>query len=164
MKRNRYEKPIEKTLPTRVKKSRSVKARPQSAIELVTAIDAGKLDGRTGPARKITSLRAALENNPVEVCKGLIKDALSIDAVITQALVKEISRPGFEPMVDGGKRLNPVLVLWKDIERSLIYTAQTLARMESQPTAQLSTASTDKPCPTDVSSLILEAAADEPEQ
>ena len=87
MKQNRNKKPIETAGANGLKKSRSVKDRPQSIGELITAIDENKLDGRTGPAKKITALRQALAAAPVEVCKGLIMDALSIDAVITSALV-----------------------------------------------------------------------------
>lgn len=163
MKRTNTGKPIKKPLISRPIRNRSEKDRPANVHELITAIDDGRLDGRTGPAKRITALRQAIAAAPLQAAVGVVRDALALDLTIAQAITAEVSRPGFQVLVDG-KKLNPLLELWRDLQRSLIYSAQTLARLEGQPAPQSAARGKDRPAAgdiVDVSALVMAAADDD---
>ena len=141
------------------KRNRSEKDRPKNAGELIVAIDNNRLDGRTGPAKRLTALRAAINRAPVESCLGILKDALALDLTIAQTISAEVARPGFQVLVDG--KLNQTLKIWQELKRGLLYEAQLLLQVEAkaglEPTAQ----GENRPAPVDISTLILESAADD---
>ena len=148
-------------LKTRIR-DRSAKARPQNTGELITAIDDGRLDGRTAPAKRITALRTAIATAPLEACIGVVRDILAVNLTIAQVITAEISRPGFQVLLPAGE-LNPLLTeYWQDTQKSLLNAAQTLARMEER-AAQSSASGANGPVKNgiDISALVLEASETE---
>jgi len=137
-------------------RDRSEKNRPKTIAELVTAIDDGRLDGRTAPAKRISALRAAIAKYPLESCIGVVRDALALDLTVAQVIVAEITKPGFQALVNG--KLNPTLEVWNNLQKSLVYTAQTLSRLEASTSGEKTARGTTKTAPSDISTIILEAA------
>jgi hypothetical protein len=160
MKEKTAEKPVTKPLFKRRVRDRSIKERPKDALQLLTAIDDNKLDGRSSASKRITALRGAIAAAPVQAAIGVVRDALALDLTVAQVIVGEISRPTFE-VLQGGK-LNPLLKTWQDLERRLLYVATVLSNLEKGQADQGKAAhAPNKGGPVDISALVLESQADE---
>ena len=162
MSNEKVKKSLNKALIKSRNRDRSVKDRPGNISELISAINSGTLDNRTGVAKRLAALRSALASNPLESCRGVIRDCLALDLTIAQVVVAEVSRVGFEPLLANGK-LNPILDIWRELQRSLLYTAQTLSRMETRVDVKKTSGGTNRPASVDISALVLEANNDETE-
>ena len=136
-------------------RDRSVKDRPHNLPEMISAINSGTLDNRTGVAKRLAALRSIIAQNPVESCLGVLRDSLALDLTIAQVVVAEVSRAGFEPLLPSGK-LNPVLEIWRDLQKALVFTAQTLTRLEGQANPQKAVHGPNKGASVDISTIILE--------
>lgn len=131
MKSNKYTREKhQKQADTKQKKSCSIKDRPKNVDELVSAIERGQLDNRTNAAKKIVAMRAAIAENPAEVAKGLARDVLAVNSVITASIVKEIAGPGFSVLDEQGQ-LHPLIARhWPQTQKDILTAAQTLLRFE----------------------------------
>ena len=138
-------------------RDRSVKDRPENVGELVTAIEANRLDRRTRHAQRIINLRQAIGANPGQVARGMLADVLAINATIFHALAEEMSRPGFQVLMEDGS-LNPILAKhWEGTQRAVQTAAVNLARIEAD---QKPIKGSSEGASTDISALILEASND----
>jgi len=141
-------------------RDRSVKDRPQDVGELISAIDNGRLDGRTAPAKRITALRSAIASAPLEAARGVIRDALAVNLVIAQAITAEVSRPGFQVLLpDGG--LNPLLAgHWQETQKSLLNAARLLIQTETKVDAEKAASGANRGTSGDfdISALVMEAS------
>ena len=141
--------------------SRKGKLRPTDAAGLVAAIDNGRLDQRTTPARKIISLRAAIAAAPLEAAKGVIRDVLAVNLAVSQAITSEIGRPGFQVLLPDGA-LNPLLAgHWQETQKSLLNAARLLIQTETRVEDVKAASGANKAAYADISTLILESAADD---
>ena len=137
--------------------SRKGKLRPTDASGLIAAIDSGRLDQRTTPAKKIISLRAAIAKAPLEAARGIIRDVLAVNLAISQAITSEIGKPGFEVLTANGE-LNPLLSgHWENTQRSLLNAARLLLQVEGKGEVPAGTVP-KKAAQSDISALVLESA------
>lgn len=149
--------PAPKEAKPRVR-NRCKRDRPRTATELVQAIDSGRLDLRTAPAKRIMDLRAAIADQPVEAARGIIRDVLAVNMAISQAVTAELSKPDFQVLQKDGS-LNPLLSgPWAETQKALIGAAKLLIQVETATTAQKSVRNDSGAVsgPVDVSALILE--------
>ena len=113
------------------KKSRSVKDRPKSADELVSAIEGARIDGRTAQAKRLQATRRMLAARPTETTLAIVKDTLAVNSVISAYMVQLLSRADFEVM-DAAGNLNPILARhWPDTQKGILNAANALLRLEA---------------------------------
>lgn len=93
------------------------------------SIQEGPLDGRTEQARALAATRQALETNPEEALKGLLRSNISNMVLVQREIAKELQNT---PLIEQGKgKLSPLISKdWLSLQKALTGSIGMLAQME----------------------------------
>ncbi|WP_045222150.1 hypothetical protein [Desulfonatronum thioautotrophicum] len=64
------------------------KQKPEPADQFLEGIHQGRLDGRTRQAKAVISFKAALEVEPVEVMKSMLRDTVALNTMVERELIR----------------------------------------------------------------------------
>ncbi|MCL2122658.1 MAG: hypothetical protein FWH34_01065 [Desulfovibrionaceae bacterium] len=115
----------------RPRKSESVKDRPQTIEQLQLAIEAGRLDGRTLAAKKMTEARAVISADPVGASRILLTDALAQSTAVLMSITNVLSRPGVRVLDESGN-LTPIVEALFRSQDNLRRTVSTLMKLDGK--------------------------------
>lgn len=138
------------------KPSKTGKICPKDAPELKSAIEAARLDGRTRHAQHLKETRRLLSENPVEIALNLQKDILSLNIVILQAIVREVTAQDFKVFNNGV--LNPVLAKhFSSVQQDIAAASGMVLKLQTAlDVPKANSAPNTEAEPVDVSAIVLE--------